>query len=237
MLLLLLLLLTLLLVLNPAIPRSLKNFEYYLYLIKLLAIRNTTRYNTPMQSSPNTYVKPLRRLNYRTSRSSNSSQPQKRIPARPRVVSSSHLSKSWVNTANPSANKAKIDSFCPYGRLNYGSASSNGGTITGSSLKNYGSGARIDCGKFVSTANLENSQSPRVTTDIRIQSKEESRRVKERRLMQFLVAGLAAFMLILTGAGMLWMHQSNAAVQSNDIVTTYSGDNIAIIDTAASTDD
>ena len=176
-----------------------------------------------MQSSPNTYVKPLRRLNYKTSHPSNSSQPQKRAAARPRVVSSSHLSKSWANPPINSASKTKIDSFCPYGGLNYGSASSNGGTITGSSLKNYGSGARVDCGKFVSTANLENSQNPRVTTDIRIQSKEESRRVKERRLMQFLVAGLAAFMLILIGAGMLWMHQSNTAAQSSDIVTTYSG--------------
>ena len=180
-----------------------------------------------MQSSPNTYVKPLRRLNYRTSCPSNSPQAQKRVPARPRLISSSHLSASRTD-GQSFASKGTIDSFCPYGGLNFGSTSSNGNLIAGSSLNNYGSGVRVDSGKFVSAANLEGKQRHPVTADIRIQSKEESRRAKERRLTQFLAIGLAAFMLILTGIGMLWMHQSNTAAQASDIVTTYSSDNITI---------
>ena len=176
-----------------------------------------------MQSSPNTQQRPLRRLNYRTSCPSNSPQAQKRAPARPRLISSSHLSASRAD-AQSSASKETIDSFCPYGGLNFGSTSSNGNLIADSNLNNYGSGVRVDSGKFVSTANFDNNQRHPVTTDIRIQSKEESKRAQERRITQLLAIGLAAFMLILTGIGMLWMHQSNTAAQASDIVTTYSND-------------
>ena len=84
----------------------------------------------------------------------------------------------------------------------------------------------------MSAANLEGNQRHPVTTDIRIQSKEEAKRAQERRLTQFLAIGLAAFTLILTGIGMLWMHQSNTAAQASDIVTIYSGDsNITTVNT------
>ena len=176
----------------------------------------------------------MRRLNYRASRPSNSSRLQKRVPAKPRLISSSHLSASRVD-AQSSAGTGVIDSFCPYGGLNFKSASSNESANGQSNLKNYGSGVRIDSGKFVSAASLESNQHPLVTTDIRIQSKEESRRVQERRITQLMAVGLAAFMLILPISGMLWMHQSNTAAQASDIVTSYG--NITISEAVIDIDD